>query len=103
MLNKLSQITFFSQFTMREKHANISEVRIAGVKEALTKIGLEEENHLTARHERSKIDSLTHLINRGTALVEYTLDYPVLLDIIQNKDEYDLLIIDMYLTDALLG
>ncbi|KAG4070453.1 hypothetical protein HA402_005685 [Bradysia odoriphaga] len=97
------EITFFSQFTMREKHDNISEIRIAGVKEALIKKGLEEENQLTARHERSKIDSLTNLINRGTALVEYTLDYPVLLDIIQNKDDYDLLIIDMYLTDALLG
>lgn len=88
---------------MRDKHANISEIKIAGVKEALAIKGLEEENHLTTRYERSKIDSLTHLINRATALVEYTLDYPVILDIVQNKDEYDLLIIDMHLTDALLG
>lgn len=89
---------------MREQHANISEVRIAGVKEALATKGLEEENHLTTRYERSSvIDSLTHLINRATALVEYTLDYPVLLDIVQNKDDYDLLIIDTHLTDALLG
>lgn len=99
----LLQITFFSQFTLRDKHANITEIKIAGVKDALTNKGLEEENHLTARYERSKIDSLTNLINRGTALVEYTLEYPVLLDVIQNKDDYDLLIIDMYLTDALLG
>lgn len=99
----LLQITFFSQFTLREKHENITEVRLAGAKESLASKGLEEENHLTARYERSKIDSLTNLINRATALVDYTLDYPVLLDILQNKDEYDLLIIDMYLTDALLG
>lgn len=88
---------------MREKHDNISEIRIAGVKESLASKGLEEENHLTARYERSKIDSLTNLINRATALVDYTLDYPVLKDILENKDDYDLLIIDMHLTDALLG
>lgn len=88
---------------MREKHENIDEVRLAGAKESLASKGLEEENHLTARYERSKIDSLTNLINRATALVDYTLEYPVLMDIVQNKDEYDLLIIDMYLTDALLG
>lgn len=88
---------------MREKHKNITEIKIAGVKESLASKGLEEENHLTARYEKSKIDSLTHLINRATALVDYTLNYPVLLDILHNKDDYDLLIIDVYLTDALLG
>lgn len=88
---------------MREKHVNITEIRIAGAKENLINKGLEEENHLSARYERSKIDSLTNLINRATALVDYTLEYPVIQDIIQNKDDYDLLIIDMYLTDALLG
>ncbi|KAJ6647865.1 UDP-glycosyltransferase UGT5 [Pseudolycoriella hygida] len=103
LANRGHEITFFSQFSLREKHKNISEIRLAGVKESLAEKGLEEENHLTARNERSKINSLTHLINRATALVDYTLDYPVLQDTLQKKDEYDLLIIDMYLTDALLG
>lgn len=74
----LLQITFFSQFTLREKHENITEIRLAGAKDSLASKGLEEENHLTARYERSKIDSLTNLINRATALVDYTLEYPVL-------------------------
>lgn len=73
------------------------------MKESLASRGLEEENHLTSRFERSKIDSLTNLINGATALVDYTLEYPVLKHILESEDKYDLLFIDMYLTDALLG
>lgn len=88
---------------MRKKHENITEVKIAGAKEHLRHIGLEEENHLTARSERSMIDSLTNLIYGTTALVDYTLGYPVLQELLHSDEKFDLLIIDMYLTDGLLG
>lgn len=97
------QITLISQFTLREKHENITEVKLTGAKESLASKGLEQENHLTARFERSKIDSLINLINGATALVDYTLEYPVLTYMLEHEEKYDLLIIDMYLTDALLG
>lgn len=88
---------------MRDKHVNITEVKLAGVKEGLADKGIVQENHLTARFERSKIDSLTNLINGATALVDYTLNYPIFRYMLEHEEKYDLLIIDMYLTDALLG
>jgi len=103
LANRGHEITFVSQFTLRHKHENITAVKLAGVKESLADKGIVEENYLTARFERSKIDSLTNLINGATALVDYTLEYRVITSILEKEDKYDLLIIDMHLTDALLG
>lgn len=86
-----------------ESNENITNIRLEGVKEHLQDIGLAEENYL-ANSEKSIIERLTDLIYGTTALVNYTLGYPKVQELILNDDiKFDLLIIDMYFMDSLLG
>lgn len=98
------QITLVSQFSLgvKEKHENITEIKLTGVKEHLEDLGLHDDSYIS-KGDQSVIAGIINLIYGTSALVNYTLGYPKLQEIIQSKEKFDLLLIDMYFTDSLLG
>lgn len=85
-----------------QKHENITEVKLDGVKEHFQYMGLEQEPYI-AKGDQSVITEIINLIYGTSELVNYTLSYPKLQEIILANVKYDLLLIDMYFTDGLLG
>lgn len=85
-----------------EQHENITEIKLSGVKEHFHELGLEQEPYI-AKGDQSVITEIINLIYGTSALVNYTLGYPKLQEIIKSEEQFDLLLIDMYFTDGLLG
>lgn len=74
-----------------------------GVKQHFHELGLEQDP-LVAKDDYSIISEIINLIYGTSALVNYTLGYPKLQEIINSREQtFDLLLIDMYFTDGLLG
>lgn len=102
--NFILQLTLISQFSLgkTEQHENITEIKLEGVKEHFHELGLEQEPYI-AKGDQSVITEIINLIYGTSALVNYTLGYPKLQEIIKSEENFDLLLIDMYFTDGLLG
>lgn len=77
-----------------------------GVKEHFEQLGLEQDPYV-AKDDYSIITEIINLIYGTSALVDYTLGYPKLQEIINvagvEAPKFDLLLLDMYFTDGLLG
>lgn len=86
-----------------EQHENITEIKLDGVKEHFHELGLEQQEPYIAKGDQSIINEIINLIYGTSALVNYTLGYPKLQEIIKSEEQFDLLLIDMYFTDGLLG
>lgn len=99
------QITVFSQFALpaAQRHPNITEIRLDGVREHFIEQGLRQQSE-SVSSDQSVIDEIVNLIYGTAALVNFTLSYPAMQTIIRSTEShFDLLLIDMYFTDGLLG
>lgn len=101
-----AQITLIAQHKLpaQQRHPNIVEVPLTGVPEHFSTIGLRQQTD-ALRHEQSVIDEIISLIYGTAALANYTLGHPDVQRIIaaDRQPAFDLLLVDMYFNDALLG
>lgn len=103
------QLTIISQYKLpgHQQHANITEIHLDGVAEHFVEIGLVQQSESVRRIDQSFIDEIINLIYSTSALANYTLSHPdvqSLLALTKAGDSpFDLLLLDMYYNDALLG
>lgn len=103
-----TQITLIAQHSLpvQRRHSNITEIRLDGVPEHFREIGLVQQSESLRRADQSAIDEIINLIYSTAALVNYTLSHADVQQIIRAKPSvvgFDLLLLDMYYNDALLG
>ncbi|XP_059617054.1 UDP-glycosyltransferase UGT5-like [Phlebotomus argentipes] len=93
------QITFLTPFRLREQRDNVQEVYLHGAKEFFW-----TEERLTEMHESlSVLEGITQAIYGSAEFANFTLSHAEVQKLIRSEASFDLLLVDSYMMDALLG
>lgn len=98
----LTQITVISQFRVHHWHENLTSIIVDGAQEHLSELGF-AVNDYRSKKDQYVNEELINTVYETTALMNYTLGYPSVQELIKGPAIFDLLLIDSYFSDSLLG
>ncbi|KAM7358902.1 UDP-glycosyltransferase family 316 member A1 [Cochliomyia hominivorax] len=96
---EMSQVEGVEGFLIN--NGNLREIKVEGLLKNWQEMGL--TFHLEEMHEKSVMEHFTRLMYATTSNTDHILQNSQVKELLQSKQKFDLLIVDLFLNDALLG